>query len=234
MLGDLVYFGETLSIRVGEEKNGIKIIGVTAPSNVLIEHARGSYSVPIWTPVDWSKFSSEAAERTSHSVIQPVASPTINTDVANDVVQNPVTQGATEIAPPPPAVPVIESSEPSRPSDVATVVTPAPIEPVADESDTPDPDAPTAERANERPTAPLLPASAQLVALGNSPTINPPTTIPESLNQAQIDALTPAEAQVALARVSRARQSVGLTQATQHRLRDDAARLRVRVAGGGQ
>lgn len=56
MVGDTVYF-ETLAIRIGEEKNGIKVLGVEPPSNVRVEHLKGTYSVPVWVPTDWKKIS---------------------------------------------------------------------------------------------------------------------------------------------------------------------------------
>ncbi len=212
MLGDLIYFGETLSIRVGEEKSGIKVIGVEAPSNVLIEHARGSYSVPIWTPVDWSKLSSGAPSKSS-SIIQPAPSTAKPTVV-------PATAPSTEIADERPVTPAIESAPPP----VGAI--PDAREPSNDERDVPDPDAPSAERVVERPTTAQ---AASTPALRQSPPLAPPATIPESLSQSQIDALTPVEAQAALARVSRARQASGLDQETQDRLRDEMARLRLRL-----
>ncbi len=215
MLGDLVYFGETLSIRVGEEKNGIKVIGVEAPSNVLIEHARGSYSVPIWTPVDWSKLSSGAPPR-SNSIIKPVAAVTNPTE-SDDVPPAPAASTPSARAP------IVESRTPE----------PAKVQPVADERDVPDPDAPSAERVNERPAVIAPPPSAPPArALGDSPALAPATTIPPSLNQTQINALSLADALTALARVSRARQSTGLDQAVRDRLRDESALLRIRIAEG--
>lgn len=231
MLGDLVYFGETLSIRVGEEKNGVKVIGVEAPSNVLIEHARGSYSVPIWTQVDWSKLSSAAPAR-SNSIIKTVAAETENSTGDDAPPPTPAAQGRAATVSAPPVAPTIAIPAPTT---AAPGSEPAKVDPVVDESDVPDADSPTTERLNERPAAVAPPPSAPAPrAIGESPALNPPTTLPPSLNQAQITALSLAEARAALARVSRARQSAGLDQAAQDRLRDESARLRTRIAEGDQ
>lgn len=234
MLGDLVYFGETLSIRIGEEKNGVKVIGVEAPSNILIEHARGSYSVPIWTPVDWSKLSSGAPARTN-SIIKAVA-PAVGEGERDDApAPTPAAPTRAAVAPTPRTAPTIATPAPTAADPIVEPVfaDSAKVNPAVDESDVPDPDAPTAERASERPAvvAPQPSAPAPR-ALGESPALTPPTTIPPSLNPAQINALSLAEARAALARVSRARQSGGLDQTVQDRLRDESALLRTRIAEG--
>ncbi len=230
MLGDLVYFGGTLTIRVGEEKNGIKVIGVEPPSNVLIEHARGTYSVAIWTPVDWSKLSANAPSRTSPIIKAVVVEPAVEIEeTSQPTIAAPELDPAPEPAPPlaapvAPIVPIVP---------IAPIAPIAPPESANDERDVPDPDAPNAERVDERPAL-VVPSSQPQPRLGESPTLNPTTTIPPPLSQAQVALLTHAQAQAALARVSRARQTPGLDQPTQNRLRDEAARLRARLSEGGQ
>lgn len=214
MVGDIVYF-ETLAIRIGEEKNGIKVLGVEPPSNVRVMHMKGTYSVPIWTPTDWSKLSSAPISRASpitRAVTVPPKAPTA--------------PPGNEIAPAAPVsapvdAPIVATS--GGASDEAAEEVPMPVaEPVR-------------ELATVPPAPATAPAPAQTVPAFSSVTpiapiepISPSSALPPALTPQQIQEMTPAQISVALARISRARQQPGLDAASQARLREEFTALRDR------
>ncbi len=216
MLGDLVYFGETLSIRVGEEKGGIKVIGVEAPSNVRIEYMRGTYSVPIWTPFDWSKITAIGPASNSPIVRTPASGGSLAVKSSDEKSTR-----AAESAP------VAKATQPAA-GNAPAVVNPSaptpPAESAIDTRDQPDPDAPSAQRETPR----IPPVSSPQTGSPNAPITAAGNEPPPALTADQISALSQAEVTSMLARVARARQSAGLDQATQDRLRTEFGLLRER------
>ncbi|MSR44386.1 MAG: hypothetical protein EXS15_03385 [Phycisphaerales bacterium] len=150
MLGTLVYFGENLMIRVGEEKNGVKVIAVEPPSNVRVEHLRGSYSVPIWLPTDWSKLSGSSPP--AHSPIARSSSPAGGTSgITPSVVASPKSATSAESMPSAKVQPAVEpGAAPSKPGEVDT-------------EDEVNPDSPDAARATPRPTQPRSAAQGDAI-----------------------------------------------------------------------
>ncbi len=51
IVGDFVYFG-ALRVRLGEERDGIKVVSIDAPYSIKVEHMRGTYTVPFWSRID--------------------------------------------------------------------------------------------------------------------------------------------------------------------------------------
>jgi hypothetical protein len=51
IVGDFVYFG-ALRVKLGEERDGIKIVSIDAPYTIKVEHMLGSYTVPFWSRID--------------------------------------------------------------------------------------------------------------------------------------------------------------------------------------
>lgn len=213
MLGQMIFFGSDLTIQVGEEKNGIKIIAVEPPTNVRIGHMGGIYSVAVWAPTDMSKLNN--AGNSSSSAIK---FPTIRVPIANEK-----TVAIEQVQIPKPA------------SLIAPVAPAAPAQSSVDTNDEPNPDAPDAQREAPRSARP---SSARPAAVGNGsnqPQLPPPaaTGTPEGstllpITPEQISAMSQGDVASALARVARARQSQGLDQATQDRLRSEFGLLRER------
>jgi hypothetical protein len=51
IVGDFVYFG-ALRVKLGEERDGIKVVSIDAPYSIKVEHMRGNYTVPFWSRID--------------------------------------------------------------------------------------------------------------------------------------------------------------------------------------
>jgi len=51
IVGDYVYFG-ALRVKLGEERDGIKVVSIDAPYTIKVEHMRGTYTVPFWSRID--------------------------------------------------------------------------------------------------------------------------------------------------------------------------------------
>lgn len=51
IVGDFVYFG-ALRVKLGEERDGIKVVSIDAPYSIKVEHMRGTYTVPFWSRID--------------------------------------------------------------------------------------------------------------------------------------------------------------------------------------
>ncbi len=208
VIGTTVLF-DTFSVRVGEEKNGIKVIGIEPPSNVKIEHMGGSYSVPIWTPTDWSKLGAISHAATP-SGIQSVPSPA--------VAPEPVPEPVAELVPTP---------EPALVAEPAVLSTDPPASPpVVVEPPPPSPPQPVRPAAAASLATPYTPARA----IAGPSSVVPPTAIPDPLTPEQIRLMSQAQVTAAIAQVSRARQQPGLDAATQGRLRQEFDLLRARRA----
>ena len=221
MLGQMIFFGSELTIRVGEEKNGIKIIAVEPPTNVRIEHMGGIYSVAVWAPTDMSKLNTAGNSSSSAIKFPTIRVPNANEKSAASEQAQAITQGITQ------------GTIPASP--IAPIAPPVPAQSSVDTNDEPNPDAPDAQREAPRSARP---SSARPAAGGNrnnQPQLPPPaaTGTPEGstllpITLEQISAMSQGDVAAALARVARARQSQGLDQATQDRLRSEFGLLRER------
>ena len=218
MLGQVIFFGSESPIRVGEEKNGVKIIAVEPPTNVRIGHMGGIYSVAVWAPTDMSKLNTAATSSSTAMKFPTIREPSANQKSAGNE-QAQISKTQSPIAPIAPTVPA---------------PAPAPAQSSIDTNDEPNPDAPDAQREAQRSARP---PSARPSAGGNGsnqPQLPPPaaTGTPESpllpITPEQISAMSQGDVASALARVARARQSQGLDQATQDRLRSEFGLLRER------
>ena len=217
MLGQMIFFGSELTIRVGEEKNGIKIIAVEPPTNVRIEHMGGIYSVAVWAPTDMSKLNTAGNSSSSAIKFPTIRVPNANEKSAASEQAQAITQGTIPASP------------------IAPIAPPIPAQSSVDTNDEPNPDAPDAQREAPRSARP---SSARPAAGGNGsnqPQLQPPaaTGTPEGstllpITLEQISAMSQGDVAAALARVARARQSQGLDQATQDRLRSEFGLLRER------
>ena len=219
MLGQMIFFGSELTIRVGEEKNGLKIIAVEPPTNVRIGHMGGIYSVAVWAPTDMSKLNTAGNSSSSAIKFTTIRVPNANEKSAASEQAQAITQGITQGTIP--ASPIAPTA-------------PAPAQSSINTNDEPNPDAPDAQREAQRSARP---PSARPSAGGNGsnqPQLPPPaaTGTPESpllpITPEQISAMSQGDVASALARVARARQSQGLDQATQDRLRSEFGLLRER------
>ncbi len=215
MLGQMIFFGSDLTIQVGEEKNGIKIIAIEPPTNVRIGHMGGIYSVAVWTPTDMSKLNN--AGNSSSSAIK---FPTIRVPTADEKT---VASEQTQL--PKPASPI---TPPAPPASVQSSV---------DTNDEPNPDASDAQREAPRSIEPPSAPSAARANESNPPNLPPPAPKASGslvgspllpITPEQISAMSQGDVATALARVARARQSQGLDQATQDRLRIEFGLLRER------
>ena len=221
MLGQVIFFGSELTIRVGEEKNGIKIIAVEPPTNVRIGHMGGIYSVAVWAPTDMSKLNT--AGNSSSSAIK---FPAIRVSNANEKsAASEQAQGLTQGT--------IQGTIPASP--IAPIAPPVPAQSSVDTNDEPNPDAPDAQREAPRSARPSSGRSAAGANGSKQPQPPPPavTGTPEGstllpITPEQIAAMSQGDVASALARVARARQSQGLDQATQDRLRSEFGLLRER------
>jgi len=225
MLGQMIFFGSELTIRVGEEKNGIKIIAVEPPTNVRIGHMGGIYSVAVWAPTDMSKLNTAGNSSSSAMKFTTVRVPNANEKSAASEQAQGSTQGSTQG--------ITQGTIPASP--IAPIAPPVPAQSSVDTNDEPNPDAPDAQREAPRSARP---SSARPAAGGNrsnQPQLPPPaaTGTPEGstllpITPEQISAMSQGDVAAALARVARARQSQGLDQATQDRLRSEFGLLRER------
>ncbi|MDA0215227.1 MAG: hypothetical protein O2875_07675 [Planctomycetota bacterium] len=215
VLGSLVFFGSDLTILVGEEKNGIKVLAVEPPFNMKIGHMGGTYSVSIWEPTDLTKLSmpfSKSSTRTP-PIVKVQAEQTKS--VTNEKIERP---------------------NPANPATPPVAITPPiQIETAVDTGDEPDPDSSDAERATPRIVAPVSPRSSEgFTSSGQTQPPPVPPTIPshseslQPITAEQISTMSQGDVASALARVARARQTQGLDQATQDRLRSEFGLLRER------
>jgi hypothetical protein len=223
-IGTTIVF-DTFSVRVGEEKNGIKVLGIEPPSNVRIEYMGGTYSVPIWAPTDLAKLGT-VSRASSPPGIERVApsTPEVSPDPAPTPPEDP--------APIEPAAAVsVEPVEQSAPApevaveprvDAAPIPAPTPA-PAPVPTQVPDP---SPARAAATPAPPFSPV--QPIAPASS--VTPSSVLPEPLTAEQVRLMPQSQVVTALARVSRARQLPGLDAATQARLRQDFDLLRARRA----
>lgn len=202
MVGDRVFF-DTYTIGIGEEKNGIKVLGIEPPSNVLIEHLRGTYSVPVWEAADWDKLSPPPARSSAGPIKNAAPTPRVA-----------VVAAAEDPAPEPEPI----ETEPSEPVAIA-----------APQSEAPDPDAPEAERQVERTAvAAPRPAYSTPRALAQPTTVVPVQGVSPPISAGEIASMTPEQVRQAIAQVSRARRLPGLDSAAQNRLREEFDALRAR------
>ena len=222
MLGRMIFFGSDLTIQVGEEKNGIQILAVEPPTNVRIGHMGGIYSVAVWAPTDMSKLNTAGNSSSSAMKFTTIRVPNANEKSAASEQAQAITQGITQ------------GTIPASPIAPIAPTAPAPAQSSIDTNDEPNPDAPDAQREAQRSARP---PSARPSAGGNGsnqPQLPPPaaTGTPESpllpITPEQISAMSQGDVASALARVARARQSQGLDQATQDRLRSEFGLLRER------
>ena len=193
MLGQVIFFGSELTIRVGEEKNGIKIIAVEPPTNIRIGHMGGIYSVAVWAPTDMSKLNPAGNSSSSAMKFPTVRVPSANEkSAASEQAQG--TIPASPIAPIAPPVPV-----------------PVPAQSSVDTNDEPNPDAPDAQREAPRSARPSSAGSAAGANGSTQPQLPPPaaTGSPEGspllpITAEQISAMSQGDVASALARVARA------------------------------
>ena len=224
MLGQMIFFGSELTIRVGEEKNGIKIIAVEPPTNVRIGHMGGIYSVAVWAPTDMSKLNTAGNSSSSAMKFTTVRVPNANEKSAASEQAQGITQGITQG--------LTQGTIPASP--IAPIAPAIPAQSSVDTNDEPNPDAPDAQREAPRSARPSSARSAAGGNASNQPQLPPPaaTATPESpllpITPEQISAMSQGDVASALARVARARQSQGLDQATQDRLRSEFGLLRER------
>lgn len=209
MIGSVVYFEGVSAVAVGEERDGLKVIGVEPPGKVRVEHRGGTYSVPVWEPSDLSALAKRAtATSVSGSPIRSASAGTEDPDGGSSPSGAPKAQaperpraagtessGASPAAPPPP---------PSQPA------TTPPSEPQAPSRPAPPPPAP--EQPQDMPM--------------------PGAEVPAPLSQEEVDSMTRAQAQSALAQVVRARGNKDLDADTKDRLRREFDMLvrRIRTA----
>ena len=219
MLGQVIFFGSESPIRVGEEKNGVKIIAVEPPTNVRIGHMGGIYSVAVWAPTDMSKLNTAATSSSTAMKFPTIREPSANQKSAGNE-QAQISKTQSPIAPIAPTVPA---------------PAPAPAQSSIDTNDEPNPDAPDAQREAPRSAQPSVARSAPGANGSNQPQLPPPAatgspegSLPLPITPEQISAMSQGDVASALARVARARQSQGLDQATQDRLRTEFGLLRER------
>lgn len=217
----MIFFGSELTIRVGEEKNGIKIIAVEPPTNVRIGHMGGIYSVAVWAPTDMSKLNTAGNSSSSAIKFPTIRVPNANEKSAASEQAQAITQGITQ------------GTIPASP--IAPIAPAIPAQSSVDTNDEPNPDAPDAQREAPRSARPSSARSAAGGNASNQPQLPPPaaTGTPEGstllpITPEQISAMSQGDVASALARVARARQSQGLDQATQDRLRSEFGLLRER------
>ena len=217
MLGRMIFFGSDLTIQVGEEKNGIQILAVEPPTNVRIGHMGGIYSVAVWAPTDMSKLNTAGNSSSSAIKFPTIRVPNANEKSAASEQAQGLTQGTIPASP------------------IAPIAPPVPAQSSVDTNDEPNPDAPDAQREAPRSARPSSGRSAVGANRSNQPQLPPPavTGTPEGstllpITPEQISAMSQGDVAAALARVARARQSQGLDQATQDRLRSEFGLLRER------
>jgi hypothetical protein len=215
MLGQVIFFGSELPIRVGEEKNGVKVIAVEPPTNVRIGHMGGIYSVAVWAPTDMSKLNTAGNSSSTAMKFPTIREPSAN-QKSPTIEQAQLPKAVSPIAPIAPPVPV-------------------PAQSSVDTNDEPNPDAPDAQREAPRSARPSSAGSAAGANGTPQPQLPPPAASgsPEGspllpITPEQISAMSQGDVAAALARVARARQSQGLDQATQDRLRSEFGLLRER------
>ncbi len=82
LLGNEVYFHDGLRIKLGEEKQGIRILAVDAPWTVTVAHAGGEYELPVF-------------ERIHYGIEEPTATRNAPTPglLVVDTPQEPATNG---------------------------------------------------------------------------------------------------------------------------------------------
>ena len=225
MLGRMIFFGSDLTIQVGEEKNGIQILAVEPPTNVRIGHMGGIYSVAVWAPTDMSKLNTAGNSSSSAIKFPTIRVPNANEKSAASEQAQGLTQGTTHG--------ITQGTIPASP--IAPIAPPVPAQSSVDTNDEPNPDAPDAQREAPRSARPSSGRSAAGANGSNQPQLPPPAATGTSegstllpITPEQISAMSQGDVAAALARVARARQSQGLDQATQDRLRSEFGLLRER------
>jgi hypothetical protein len=205
MIGSTVYFDGIPALSVGQDRDGLKVLGVEPPSHVRLSHRGGTYLVPVWDSADLTALSKREAGGTS-----PIKSVRPVTDGGG--ASGPEDAGSASNAT------KAGDGGQARDGRAADAPSPAPTPPA------PTPPAPT-------PPAPTPPAPTPPPESGGDIGL-PRPEIPPALSQADVDAMTRRDAQAALAAVSRARSIRDLDDATRARLRADFDMLikRVRTA----
>ena len=206
MIGSTVYFDGIPALSVGQDRDGLKVLGVEPPSHVRLSHRGGTYLVPVWDVADLTALSKREAGATS-----PIKSVRPVTDGSGA----PPSSGAGGTDDAGSAGDANKAGDGAQARDGRAADAPAPA---------PTPPAPT-------PPAPTPPASTPPPESGGDIGL-PRPEIPPALSQADVDAMTRRDAQAALAAVSRARSIRDLDDATRARLRADFDMLikRVRTA----
>jgi hypothetical protein len=212
MIGGLVYFDGIPPLRMGEDRDGLKVIGVEMPSHVRVSHRGGTYLVPVWDRSDLT-----ALSRRGGGADSPIRS-------VRPVPDGPPPDAAAE------GSPDADGGTPgaAAPSEPApSGASPAPVPPPA-ETPAPSPEAAPAPAPASTPRSPR-PASPPPSEAPGSDIGVPSNQVPAPLSQADIDAMSRREAQAALAAVSRARNIRDLDEATKARLRQEFDMLITRV-----
>lgn len=78
MIGGVVYFDSIDALSVGDERDGLKVLGVEPPSHVRVAHRGGTYLVPVWDRSDLASLSKRESGASS-----PIKSVRPVTDGAN-------------------------------------------------------------------------------------------------------------------------------------------------------
>lgn len=210
MIGGSVYFDSVPALSVGQERDGLKVLGVEPPSHVRVSHRGGTYRVAVW----------DSSDLTALSKREPgAASPVKSVGAAGQGAAGDAPDGGSG------AATGNDRSRETRDSGAAasTPRTGAGNAPAAPA--TPPPTPPRAAPPAAPPSAPGGGAEPNDIGM-------PTPEVPPALSQSDVDAMSRREAQAALAAVSRARSIRDLDEATRTRLRADFDMLikRVRTA----
>jgi hypothetical protein len=208
MIGGSVYFEGIPPVAVGEDRDGLKVLGVEPPSHVRVSHRGGTYLVPVWDPSDLTSLSKREAGAAS-----PIKSVKPEPDGSGDGGSAGNGGAARDIG---------AAGDGGQPAEGRAADAPAPAPPST----------PTPAPQSTAPPAPTAPPPPAPPAGPGTDIELPRGEVPAPLSQDDVDAMTRREAQAALAAVSRARGIRDLDEATRTRLREEFDMLikRVRTA----
>lgn len=198
-IGDTVYFADSSQTKVGEERNGVKVLASSPPWSVRLAHAGGEYDVPLWTRFkpesldqDWKSSKSSTPGLEVIPADKKDASSTATTPSA-----------ASPAAPAPPAGP-----------PPAPIVAPVPEPPEGDSSVRPGPG--VGMPGGKAPSA-------------GAGTLTGDPAVPAPLSPDRIAAMNRGEAQAAYRAVMAARNSRIIDDATRERLNQESKQLADRL-----
>jgi len=207
-MGETVFFADNVQLKIGEEKNGVKVIATTVPWSVKLAHSGGEYDVPLWGKNkeeffngDWSTLKAsipgiEVAGATKTALhVKPV------TATVSGSSGTPVSVVAPEM--------------PGRKSSLG-----APTEPSAPNGSA----LPTEGAQPATPATPLAPSANQGTGWTSDQMSAPPPLGPE-----QVSTMTAAEAQASLTAIARARMNRSIDDATKDRLNQEFRTLSDRI-----